>query len=316
MTLPLTMGHETVGEVVAFGPDARDVSVGDRRLVYPWIGCGTCKVCRRGEEQLCTQARFPRRAPSGRLQRPCRGAAPALPRRVRRHPARAGSAARLLRRDPYGALRKLGGLVQTEPVVIIGAGGVGLMCLAILKALGGFGAIVVGHRRPAPRCGEGSRCARGRRPECAGRLAADNRGGRRRRMGGGRLRRLVRHGAARLRRHHQGRQDHRGRAVRRRDHHFDAVHSDQGDDPAGLLYGKPDRAQGADRSHAHRAAAADPGAPAARWRRPTRRSPTSRKARLSAAPCCRPVDHPPPRCARRPAASAGLSAGPPSGWSR
>ena len=49
--------------------------------------------------------------------------------------------------------------------------------------------------------------------------------------------------------------------------------------------------------------------------RPTRRSPTSRKARLSAAPCCRPVDHR-PRCARRPAASAGLSAGPPSGWSR
>jgi len=43
----------------------------------------------------------------------------------------------------YGALRKLGGLVQTEPIVIIGAGGLGLMCLAVLKALGGHGAIVL-----------------------------------------------------------------------------------------------------------------------------------------------------------------------------
>ena len=58
MTLPLTMGHETVGEVAAAGPDARDVKVGDRRLVYPWIGCGECKVCRRGDEQLCLKPRF------------------------------------------------------------------------------------------------------------------------------------------------------------------------------------------------------------------------------------------------------------------
>src|SRR5271167_2710086 len=33
--LPLTMGHENVGEVVAVGPDAAGVKVGDVRLVYP-----------------------------------------------------------------------------------------------------------------------------------------------------------------------------------------------------------------------------------------------------------------------------------------
>jgi alcohol dehydrogenase, propanol-preferring len=43
----------------------------------------------------------------------------------------------------YGALRKIGGVLQTEPIVIIGAGGLGLMCLAVLKALGGHGAIVL-----------------------------------------------------------------------------------------------------------------------------------------------------------------------------
>src|SRR5262249_17852041 len=41
--LPLTMGHENVGEVVAVGPDAKGVKVGDRRLAHPWMGCGECK---------------------------------------------------------------------------------------------------------------------------------------------------------------------------------------------------------------------------------------------------------------------------------
>ena len=44
VSLPRTMGHETVGEVLAFGPDARaetgGLKVGDVALVYPWLGCG------------------------------------------------------------------------------------------------------------------------------------------------------------------------------------------------------------------------------------------------------------------------------------
>src|SRR5580700_5771119 len=55
--LPPTMGHENVGEVIAFGPDARGVKVGDVRLVNPWMGCGECKVCKRGDENLCTKSR-------------------------------------------------------------------------------------------------------------------------------------------------------------------------------------------------------------------------------------------------------------------
>jgi hypothetical protein len=40
----------------------------------------------------------------------------------------------------YGALRKLSDVYPAEPIVVIGAGGLGLMCLSILKALGGKGA--------------------------------------------------------------------------------------------------------------------------------------------------------------------------------
>ena len=46
-TLPMTPGHEIAGEVVAFGADATGVALGDRRVVYPWIGCGLpdCQEC-------------------------------------------------------------------------------------------------------------------------------------------------------------------------------------------------------------------------------------------------------------------------------
>ena len=41
VVLPLAMGHEIVGRVVNLGPDARGVKVGDIRIVFPWLGCGT-----------------------------------------------------------------------------------------------------------------------------------------------------------------------------------------------------------------------------------------------------------------------------------
>jgi len=58
VSLPRTMGHETAGEVVAFGPDVTaadkgDLKVGDVALVYPWLGCGKCETCRSGDENMC-----------------------------------------------------------------------------------------------------------------------------------------------------------------------------------------------------------------------------------------------------------------------
>ena len=53
MQPPRTLGHEIAGTVVAVGPQARGVAVGDRRVVYPWIGCGRCTLCTTGDEQLC-----------------------------------------------------------------------------------------------------------------------------------------------------------------------------------------------------------------------------------------------------------------------
>ncbi|GEM84002.1 MAG: alcohol dehydrogenase [Meiothermus sp.] len=57
--LPLVLGHEVVGEVVALGPQAQRFRVG-QRVGVPWLGstCGVCRYCRRGQENLCEQARF------------------------------------------------------------------------------------------------------------------------------------------------------------------------------------------------------------------------------------------------------------------
>jgi alcohol dehydrogenase/propanol-preferring alcohol dehydrogenase len=50
---PFTLGHEIVGEVAALGPRASGVAVGERRLVFPWIGCGDCGACRWGRTTAC-----------------------------------------------------------------------------------------------------------------------------------------------------------------------------------------------------------------------------------------------------------------------
>jgi propanol-preferring alcohol dehydrogenase len=55
---PIVPGHEIVGRVVAVGEGA-EAAIGDR-LGVPWLGysCGECAYCRRGEENLCDEARF------------------------------------------------------------------------------------------------------------------------------------------------------------------------------------------------------------------------------------------------------------------
>src|SRR5438445_13857879 len=59
--LPLILGHEIVGTVVAMGagPEIDRFGIGDR-VGVPWLGwsCGECRYCRSGRENLCDRARF------------------------------------------------------------------------------------------------------------------------------------------------------------------------------------------------------------------------------------------------------------------
>jgi D-arabinose 1-dehydrogenase-like Zn-dependent alcohol dehydrogenase len=54
---PFTLGHEPFGVVEALGPAAakaaKGLRIGQKRLVYPWIGCGKCAVCKAGKDNYC-----------------------------------------------------------------------------------------------------------------------------------------------------------------------------------------------------------------------------------------------------------------------
>ena len=50
---PVTPGHEVVGSVEEIGDSVQGVNIGDLVLVYPWIGCGECTTCEKGDTNLC-----------------------------------------------------------------------------------------------------------------------------------------------------------------------------------------------------------------------------------------------------------------------
>ena len=50
---PVTPGHEVVGNVEEIGDSVQGVNIGDLVLVYPWIGCGECTTCEKGDTNLC-----------------------------------------------------------------------------------------------------------------------------------------------------------------------------------------------------------------------------------------------------------------------
>jgi len=58
-SLPQVLGHEVVADVVALGPQAEGLDVGDRVVLNPWLSCGPrgidpiCAACERGDYSLC-----------------------------------------------------------------------------------------------------------------------------------------------------------------------------------------------------------------------------------------------------------------------
>jgi len=139
----MVLGHEIFGEVVAVGPDVSGVSVGDRRVVYPWIGCGECAACKRGDEQLCTPGRALGIVAAG-------GFADHVLVPHSRYLFDKGDVADSLAATyacsgltAFSALKKTGTLHEGDEVVIIGAGGVGMMAIQIALSAMHFDPIVV-----------------------------------------------------------------------------------------------------------------------------------------------------------------------------
>jgi propanol-preferring alcohol dehydrogenase len=178
--LPLTMGHENVGEVIAVGPDAKGVSIGDVRLVDPWMGCGECIVCRRGDENLCTKPCSVGVHRSGGYSTHLLIPHPRYLFDIGNlSPERAAPLA-CSGVTAYGALKKVSDTLKDEPVVMFGAGGVGLMALALHRKMGGKSAIVIDidpvKREAAMKAGA-SRAIDGKAPDVLDQIRAATGGG-------------------------------------------------------------------------------------------------------------------------------------------
>ncbi|WP_159348757.1 alcohol dehydrogenase [Roseomonas harenae] len=137
MSLPLAMGHEIVGRVAAMGPDAKGVAAGEMKVVFPWIGCGKCERCAAGEDNMCPNAartlgiyRHGGYAthvlvPDAQYLVPLDGIRPEVAATY----ACSGITV-------HSAIKKLGKIPPDRPVVLVGAGGLGLNAIHMLKALG------------------------------------------------------------------------------------------------------------------------------------------------------------------------------------
>ena len=136
VTLPLAMGHEIVGRVVKLGPDAKGVAVGDLRIVYPWVGCGHCDRCLAEEDNMCLQGKSLGVYQNG-------GYATHVLAMEPRHLVDPGTV------DPavaatyacsgitvFSAIKKIMPMPPDLPIVLVGAGGLGLNAIAVLKAMG------------------------------------------------------------------------------------------------------------------------------------------------------------------------------------
>jgi D-arabinose 1-dehydrogenase-like Zn-dependent alcohol dehydrogenase len=135
-TLPQTLGHEIVGEVIAAGDQASGVKLGTRVLVNPWVGCGECALCLSDQDNLCAKGRaLGVNLPGGfashvLVPRPkylvdIAGLDPALAAPL----ACSGV-------TTYRAAKKLQPIDPQDWVAVIGCGGLGLAAISALRALG------------------------------------------------------------------------------------------------------------------------------------------------------------------------------------
>jgi D-arabinose 1-dehydrogenase-like Zn-dependent alcohol dehydrogenase len=134
---PFTLGHEPLGIVAAVGPRAKGVKVGQKRLVYPWMGCGKCAVCKAGQDNYCVSgSRFlgVNRAgaysthllvPDAKYLVDTTGIDDAF-----------ASTLACSALTAYSAAAKLPAFGPKDEVAVIGCGGLGLIALSVLRAGG------------------------------------------------------------------------------------------------------------------------------------------------------------------------------------
>ena len=140
---PLTMGHEIFGEVVSIGEDVSGVTVGQKYVAYPWIGCGDCDLCNNDKTHFCLANKNLGINVGGGF-----GDHVLVP--DSRYLFDAGNTPDNLSGSyacrgltAFSALKKAEPYPQDNSLVIVSAGGLGLLALKIARAAYGINPIVI-----------------------------------------------------------------------------------------------------------------------------------------------------------------------------
>lgn len=133
--LPHIMGHEVVGEVACLAPDVKDLKIGQRVIVYPYITCGECRFCRTGRENICVNIKRCGFEVNGGyaefLKVPARDLCPfqdILPEKAAILPDAIATS--------YHAIKRQGRVRVSDRVLIVGCGGLGIHAVQIASLCG------------------------------------------------------------------------------------------------------------------------------------------------------------------------------------
>ncbi len=137
-----TPGHEYMGTVAALGPEVDEFEIGERVSVEIHAGCGQCKRCRQGMYTSCLNYGKPEKGHRANGFTTDGGFAEYTVNHINtlvRVPDTMSDAEATL-------VAELGGLIAGESVVVIGPGPIGLLAVAVAKALRASPVILTGTR--------------------------------------------------------------------------------------------------------------------------------------------------------------------------
>lgn len=133
--LPFTLGHEIAGTVEAVGPEAAGTVKGKRYAVYPWIGCGKCGLCARGDEHMCNAPRALGITVDGGYASHVLVPHPRYLLDVDGISPEIAGPLMCSGLTGYSAVKKALAFLRAGPLMIVGLGGVGMMGLQFARAL-------------------------------------------------------------------------------------------------------------------------------------------------------------------------------------
>jgi D-arabinose 1-dehydrogenase-like Zn-dependent alcohol dehydrogenase len=137
--LPHTLGHEIEGVLSAVGPDAaahlEGRAIGQRYVVYPWIGCGECPTCQRDQEHLCLKPRNLGIQVAGGFAEHVLVPHPRYLLDSTGVPEGLAATYMCSGLTAFSALKKVRNVFDGESILIVGLGGVGMMGLQFARTL-------------------------------------------------------------------------------------------------------------------------------------------------------------------------------------